>query len=701
MSDAPIDVDEARHGVVEAAIGLLAAGPMPWPALVRQLADGGHLEAMADLEDRELAELDLDDDADLESLGDLVEDAFVTTDEIWGGEASDLTAATRRVLDGRVFTHRVTAVELEEGWLRADTDLSVIDFPDRVIELVGGGELRTSWTGPGGTVQCLAGPVGWLDGLAEGSLVALTSAGGRIEVAAVDEAALGDGRAERQVLADHLGRWLQPDRGFEVFPAVMDALVADDSIFTTAVAPVRELLEEAGFTEREGYWGRADEEWESPGEVHRREKRERITRTYDLEECCERALDVVDAAWREWVRAWPDTVAGRREMPARPDERAAERQGDEPLAGADGATATRGDGDRPDTPPLDRRAVAEALAHGTVAPAFADLHENRVADGVFRTFADQVAGASGKSAAPGLYLRGQHADVVGDVLAAEAHLQAAVVADPTYTPSLVMLATLAVDRGDIARAVSLLAKAGASGEGIEYLRTFVVDHHAVGRNDPCPCGSGRKFKACCLRHPKVPEHLRSQLLAHKLTRYLHEHASPAVVGLATSAWDPDGEVDDLLGFVQDPFISDLATHEGGVADDYLEARGPLLPDEERRIIEGWLDAPRALWEVTAVDEKAGSVTLRDTRTGDEQQVSDQAGSENLTGGEYLLARVAPAFGDLRFVGIPVEVPHPARASALALVDAMPDADAFAAWYGALRAPATLTNTDDIENTERS
>jgi uncharacterized protein YecA (UPF0149 family) len=21
----------------------------------------------------------------------------------------------------------------------------------------------------------------------------------------------------------------------------------------------------------------------------------------------------------------------------------------------------------------------------------------------------------------------------------------------------------------------------------------------IGRNDPCPCGSGRKFKACCLR----------------------------------------------------------------------------------------------------------------------------------------------------------------------------------------------------------
>jgi hypothetical protein len=26
-----------------------------------------------------------------------------------------------------------------------------------------------------------------------------------------------------------------------------------------------------------------------------------------------------------------------------------------------------------------------------------------------------------------------------------------------------------------------------------------MDAHRVGRNDPCPCGSGRKFKQCCLR----------------------------------------------------------------------------------------------------------------------------------------------------------------------------------------------------------
>lgn len=26
----------------------------------------------------------------------------------------------------------------------------------------------------------------------------------------------------------------------------------------------------------------------------------------------------------------------------------------------------------------------------------------------------------------------------------------------------------------------------------------------IGRNDPCPCGSGQKYKKCCFRHEKEP-----------------------------------------------------------------------------------------------------------------------------------------------------------------------------------------------------
>ena len=39
-------------------------------------------------------------------------------------------------------------------------------------------------------------------------------------------------------------------------------------------------------------------------------------------------------------------------------------------------------------------------------------------------------------------------------------------------------------------------------EQAHYLRknkhTIVRDYNKTGRNDPCPCGSGKKYKNCCL-----------------------------------------------------------------------------------------------------------------------------------------------------------------------------------------------------------
>ena len=52
------------------------------------------------------------------------------------------------------------------------------------------------------------------------------------------------------------------------------------------------------------------------------------------------------------------------------------------------------------------------------------------------------------------------------------------------------LETMVVDLRDMFRAVSQAARATS--------RTpFVRSGPRVGRNDPCPCGSGRKYKKCC------------------------------------------------------------------------------------------------------------------------------------------------------------------------------------------------------------
>jgi len=43
-------------------------------------------------------------------------------------------------------------------------------------------------------------------------------------------------------------------------------------------------------------------------------------------------------------------------------------------------------------------------------------------------------------------------------------------------------------------------RSGAWREAFEEVQQpFVREGPKVGRNDPCPCGSGRKFKQCCMR----------------------------------------------------------------------------------------------------------------------------------------------------------------------------------------------------------
>ncbi len=49
--------------------------------------------------------------------------------------------------------------------------------------------------------------------------------------------------------------------------------------------------------------------------------------------------------------------------------------------------------------------------------------------------------------------------------------------------------------GAFVRALREPYERAASGKG----ETFVRPGSKIGRNDPCPCGSGRKYKTCCMR----------------------------------------------------------------------------------------------------------------------------------------------------------------------------------------------------------
>jgi preprotein translocase subunit SecA len=63
-----------------------------------------------------------------------------------------------------------------------------------------------------------------------------------------------------------------------------------------------------------------------------------------------------------------------------------------------------------------------------------------------------------------------------------------------------LAATAGVEKGQEVHTAAEQAEAQAEAGGAAATKTIVREAPKVGRNDPCPCGSGKKYKKCCGQH---------------------------------------------------------------------------------------------------------------------------------------------------------------------------------------------------------
>jgi SEC-C motif-containing protein len=345
------------------------------------------------------------------------------------------------------------------------------------------------------------------------------------------------------------------------------------------------------------------------------------------------------------------------------------------------------DGDASAVEPL---AVATALGHGIVAHAFADyVLERRAGDERLRRFATFITGRlPARRSAPVSMLLAMEAESRGDVVGAEAAVRTAVRANPKYGPPIWKLASYQVDRGDLSAAIATVRQHSAAADppGVNHLEKLRAELPAplagVARNQPCTCGSGLKYKACCQDRP-VPLASRTRLLAHKLARFASaEERRVRLLTVARSACGVDQPdlVPALATLAGDGAIVDFALFEGGIADEYLATRGALLPADERELLESVAADSRRMWEVTAANPGAG-VTLRDAAGGEVVDVRQPRDSRPLQAGDHLVARVAQLRDENQIIGVAIPVGPPLRAGAAALVACQPDAEELARWYG--------------------
>ncbi len=315
-------------------------------------------------------------------------------------------------------------------------------------------------------------------------------------------------------------------------------------------------------------------------------------------------------------------------------------------------------------------------------------------------FATLLSGFGGLESAA-LYLRAYNALRGGAAGEALESIQRSTTLDGEFSPALELHATLLADAGRPADALSAQRRAlefGGSEHEVSFLTDLLKPFAGAGRNDPCPCGSGRKYKQCCQREPKLSAIDRRRLVLHQATESLREHHRRDVsFGLAMAAFEESGtpisEMPEVVTrFITDPFLVDLALFDGGGIDDYVYERKEIIPQPELVWLQSVSGSHRTLWEYRRVDDD--SFELRDVLNGDSvRSIKSDGGA--FTDQGYLLARIVDDAidGTIGLLGPSFEISLRQRARLIEMLDTDADEYELAAWYGAQNAPPTLQNRE--------
>ena len=614
---------------------LFFGGPKDSAALIAALAEQG---------------VTLTDD-DLDDLLDAGEVPHVV--ELTDGD-EPLYLALDSLLDDRIFTHRLSAFEIAAGVLTIEPDLkplmALTDAPpfDRLED---GSPIAPVFTGesvdPEGSLIVAAGT---LESANPGELIGVGVGAGGLRIQSIDELAAAPADLAHRVAAVFDG-----DENGQ--PVMLDELIwrlCNDDIeaFRQPLPPLTELLETWGLERSGDVVAPAGFDFSTWGVGHQLAE---LARQYELTDLQAAVVIAVRGVFLDVCRL----VDERAE-----DDPTGEDPGGDELADRDAGPLM----ELPDVPlELADAAVAEAVFWETVGEGVKEA----VALGVL---VESWEPHATRRVRPALaWLRGKCLERLGNVLAAEAAFDESLTLDPGFAAALIDMARYATDRGDAARAIALLERAGFTAEDpiVGQLQARLpVERPDVGRNDPCWCGSGRKYKRCHLGRTELGPSEQAEWLYDKAVHYAHDapHGELlldlAAIRAAALATDP-------MSAAGDHTVLDVTLFEGGVLAAFLEARGVLLPPAERLLASTWLPVERSVFEVTGT-LPGTSVTLQDLRTGQTQDVPDVLLSRSAQHGDLLCTRLLPVGDTVEIHGSVDPVPLHVLDSTLAALAAPVD-----------------------------
>ena len=194
-------------------------------------------------------------------------------------------------------------------------------------------------------------------------------------------------------------------------------------------------------------------------------------------------------------------------------------------------------------------------------------------------------------------LRSLAADLAGDGAAAEALVDAAALAAPDWYPAIEGRIRFLELRGRSREALNLLQRIRMPDDPeLQVMRNRNrAATPSVGRNEPCPCGSGRKFKQCHQGKNVLPADVRVMWLLDKARTHLDRFGPMALVDDLPVASSPV-ENAHLVAL-------DVALFERGGLEGFLESRRAMLPPEDVALLERWVSRHRpSVYRVDAIDD---------------------------------------------------------------------------------------------------
>jgi SEC-C motif len=277
------------------------------------------------------------------------------------------------------------------------------------------------------------------------------------------------------------------------------------------------------------------------------------------------------------------------------------------------------------------------------------------------------------------------AEGAGDAAAARDLIHEALALRPDLEPALHDAAHYAAVRGDYAGADSYLKRAERP-SGLRPGLTEVLTAAAareVPRNSPCPCGSGRKFKACCQRGGVPPLAARAQLVYALLGSYAERAPGVEVIRPLV---DRTGNVKQYA-----MFLLDLALFSGGLVERFLAARGHWLRPDERDLIGAWREVPLTAYEVLSVTRGTG-VSLRALPDGEPIHLADRVFSTSVHRLGLLCGRVLHDGAGPRLLAVPVHVARDRRRALVGLLASGPSMEQVADFF-VPEPPVQVRNSD--------